>query len=348
MLVSFIVVALNAEDKLNNLIQDLKRQDYDHKKIEIIFVDSNSSDNTKEVMFNLANSNHDFFRVCVLDNPKNILPCGWNIALKESKGDVIVRVDAHSSIPKDFIRKNVEAIKSGEKIVGGHRISIIDEKSSWQKTLLIVETSLFGSGIASYRRTREKKYVNTLAHAAYSREVFQKVGGYDERLARTEDNEIHYRMKEAGFKFLLDPEIQSFHHTRNTFSKMLKQKYLNGYWIGLTLGISPKCFSVYHFVPLLFVLAILGGIGLSLFGITVPIIALAIVYTAFNILNTVISIAGKKFEFSYLLIPILFLMIHVYYGVGTLKGIVSMPFWKRDKRNKNCLEINNVKNALSS
>ena len=341
------MVALNAGDKLNSLIKDLKKQDYQHKNIEIIFVDSNSSDNTKEVMYSFANSNRDFARICVLDNPKKILPCGWNVALKESKGDVILRVDAHSSIPYDFIRKNVEAIQSGEKIVGGHRISIIDEKSSWQKTLLIAETSLFGSGIASYRRTRAKKYVSTLAHAAYSREVFQRVGGYDERLARTEDNEIHYRMKQAGFKFLLDPEIQSFHHARNTFSKMLKQKFMNGYWIGLTLGISPKCFSIYHFAPLIFVLTIICGVGLSLFGNVIPILALSVIYLSFNMLNTIVSISRRRFEFSYLLLPILFFLLHVYYGVGTLKGIIIMPFWKRNNENKQCLEINNIKAKIS-
>jgi glycosyltransferase involved in cell wall biosynthesis len=327
MLVSFIIVALNAGDKLNNLIQDIKKQEYEHKEIEIIFVDGNSNDNTKEVMNNFAESNHDFNRVRILDNPKKILPCGWNIALKESKGDVILRVDAHSYIPTNFISKNVERIQEGEKIVGGHRISIIDEKSSWQKTLLIAETSLFGSGIASYRRTREKKYVSTLAHAAYSREVFELVGGYDERLARTEDNEIHYRMKGAGFKFLLDPEIQSFHHARNTFTKMCKQKIMNGYWIGLTLGVSPKCFSVYHFVPLLFVLAILSASCISILGMRLPIIMLSSLYCLFSIFNTFTSIMKKRFEISYILLPLLFFILHIYYGLGTLIGIIKLPFW---------------------
>jgi glycosyltransferase involved in cell wall biosynthesis len=329
MLVSFIVVALNAGDKLKSLIEDVKKQDYQHENTEIIFVDGNSSDNTRELMVDFKNSDHDFNGVSVLDNPKRILPCGWNIALKESRGDIILRVDAHSSIPPNFIRKNVDSIRDGEKIVGGHRISVIDHESSWQKTLLIAETSLFGSGIASYRRTKEKTYVSTLAHAAYSREVFKKVGGYDERLARTEDNEIHYRMKEAGYKFLLDPEIQSFHHARNAFSKMLKQKYLNGYWIGLTLGFSPKCFSLYHFVPLLFVLAIVGGIAMSIFGIKLPLIILATIYFVFNILNTVVSTHSRKFEAAYLLLPLLFFLLHVYYGVGTLWGIIKLPYWKK-------------------
>lgn len=333
MLVSFIVVAYNAGDKLNNLIGDISSQDYEHKNIEIIFVDSNSTDETKQVMKKFSESNHDFYRICVLDNPKKILPCGWNIALKESQGDVILRVDAHSSIPENFISKNVEIIKKGEMIVGGHRISIINEDNTWQKTLIIAETSLFGSGIAIYRRAEQKKYVNTLAHAAYSREVFKKVGGYDERLARTEDNEIHYRMKKAGYKFFFDPEIKSFHHARNTFSKMLKQKFLNGYWIGLTLGVSPKCFSLYHFVPLLFVLAIIVGTILSLFGINFPIISLVFSYCTFSIFNTAYSIADKKFQAKFLALPLLFFMLHLYYGVGTILGIVRLRFWLKNNKN---------------
>lgn len=142
-----------------------------------------------------------FRRVCVLDNPQKILPCGWNVALSEAQGDVILRVDAHSKIPADFIRQNVICMESGEKIAGGPRISIIDESSNWQCTLLMAEKSMFGSGIAKYRNANSPQYVNTLAHAAYSREVFERVGGYDERLVRTEDNEIHYRMREAGYKF---------------------------------------------------------------------------------------------------------------------------------------------------
>ena len=76
-------------------------------------------------------SNRSFSRVLVLDNPKKILPCGWNIALEASTGDLILRVDAHSSLPNDFISKNVNRIDMGEKIVGGHRISIIDEDNSY-------------------------------------------------------------------------------------------------------------------------------------------------------------------------------------------------------------------------
>lgn len=332
MKVSFIVVAYNAGNKIENLLMNLEEQDYDHSNIEIILVDSNSTDNTKEIMTRFKELNKSFSKVMVLDNPKKILPCGWNIALKASTGEVILRVDAHSSLPNDFISKNVNRIKQGEKIVGGHRISIIDENNSWQKTLLIAEKSIFGSGIASYRRKEEEQYVTTLAHAAYSREAFKKVRGYDERLARTEDNEMHYRMKKAGYKFLLDPTIKSYHHARNGLSKMMKQKYLNGYWIGLTMGISPKCFSIYHFVPLAFVLALIISImGAFTFSV-IPLVLLLSVYFMFNIVNTIFSVILEKKHLSYLLLPFIFFLLHLSYGWGTLYGLIKLPFWIKSNK----------------
>ena len=329
MKVSFIVVAYNAGSKLENLLEDLKKQDYNHNDIEIILVDSNSSDNTKDIMMKFKEINKTFSKVLVLDNPKKILPCGWNIALEASTGDLILRVDAHSSLPNEKKKKNVNRIDMGEKIVGGHRISIIDENNAWQKTLLIAEKSIFGSGIATYRRKEREEYVSTLAHAAYSREVFKKVGGYDERLARTEDNEIHYRMKKAGYKFLLDPTIKSYHHARNSLSKMMKQKYLNGYWIGLTMGISPKCFSIYHFVPLVFVLALIFSIIFAFVFSGIPLILLLGAYFTFNILNTIFSIISEKKHLDYLLLPFIFFLLHLSYGWGTLYGLIKLPFWIR-------------------
>lgn len=324
MLVSFIVVAYNAEKKLLNLLRDLEKQDYDHRRIEVILVDSNSTDRTKQVMKDFAESDHGFSRVCVLDNPKKVLPAGWNIALKECYGDVILRVDAHASIPDDFVRKNIECIKSGEKICGGPRISIINENNAWQKTLLLAETSMFGSGIAEYRRKRIKKYVSTLAHAAYHKEVFQTVGGYNESLVRTEDNEIHYRMRKAGYKFCFEPAIVSYHHARNSLKHMIKQKFLNGYWIGITLGVCPRCFSWYHFAPFCFVVAIAITTIMTWCGIILPACLLWGLYGGGAVLMTTLSVSKEQFSPWYLLLPVLFLLLHLSYGLGTIIGVVRM------------------------
>ena len=117
---------------------------------------------------------------------------------------------------------------------------------------------MFGSSAASYRRSEKKSYVKSVFHGAYKREVFDNVGGFDEQLGRTEDNEIHYRIRKAGYKICYSPDIISYQHTRSTLKGMLKQKYGNGYWVALTLKVCPGCLSFYHFVPLCFVIGIIG------------------------------------------------------------------------------------------
>lgn len=119
MKVSFIIVAYNAENALPVSLKSLSDQDYPHEKIGVILVDGLSTDNTKPKMLAYQSNETSFERVVVKDNPRKYLACGWNVALKEVKGDVILRVDAHTKFAKDFISKNVDKIEKGESICGG-------------------------------------------------------------------------------------------------------------------------------------------------------------------------------------------------------------------------------------
>ena len=131
----------------------------------------------------------------------------------------MIRVDAHASIPREFVRKNVEILETGEMVSGGPRPNIIDESTPWKETLLLAEQSMFGSSMASYRRSQKKQYVKSLFHGAYRREVLEKVGGFDEQLGRTEDNEFHYRIRKAGYKICYSPGIISYQHAEVHFQE---------------------------------------------------------------------------------------------------------------------------------
>ncbi|MBQ6830109.1 MAG: glycosyltransferase [Clostridia bacterium] len=331
MVVSFVVVAYNEQNTLPKLLDDLRRQDYPHDKIEILLIDSLSTDDTRRIMQDFADSDHGFRRVLVLTNDTKFLPGGNNVALRHYEGDAFVRVDAHGTIPPEFIRKNVDVLQSGEMVSGGPRPNIIDEATPFKETLLTAEQSMFGSGFASYRHSTEKIYPSSLFCGMYRREVFDKVGPYNERLLRTEDNDMSQRIRAAGFRLCYSPEIISYQHTRNTLKKMLRQKYLNGLWIGRTMGVNPRCFSLFHFVPLIFVLGILFTTVLALCGF--PWLG-ALMWAAYGLLVVGISLMEiiKKPLLTNLLLPILFLLLHVTYGVGTLVGLVDMPFWRRRSR----------------
>ena len=134
---------------------------------------------------------------------------------------------------------------------------------------------------------------------------------------------------------------------RSSFSKMIKQKFANGKWVGLTLGIQYKCLELYHFVPFAFILAILFTTIISFFGLYLFAILLWGAYMLANIAMTITSIIqSKQFHFSNLALPILFLLLHISYGVGTLVGLIKLPFWKHKKENQTCDAIEEVRRVI--
>ncbi|PWM44232.1 MAG: glycosyltransferase [Clostridiales bacterium] len=332
MTVSLGIIAYNEEKYLNNIFKDLCAQDFDHSKIEVVLINSASTDNTNAIMEDFAARNEGFMSVKVLENPKKTLPCGWNVFINESEGDLLIKWDAHASFPPDFITASVRCIESGEDVCGGIRPCIVDENTPYKNTLLLAENSLFGSSFAPYRRNTGKEYVKSVFHGTYKREALIKIGGFDERLTRTEDNDIHYRLRKNGYKICFDNKIQSKQLIRASFSKMLKQKYANGKWIGLTTAVQPKCLELYHFVPFCFIVGIVLTTILACFGIWQ---LAALMWALYGILDIAMSAAtiirNKHFHISQLLLPIMFLLLHIAYGIGTVVGFVKIPFWKEKK-----------------
>lgn len=347
MKVSLCIVALNEEKFLPNLFSDIRQQTYPHDKIEVVLVDSMSGDGTYTLMEEFAADFREEFRdILVIRNPGRIQSCGWNEALLHFTADVIVRIDAHSHIPPEFTERNVANLASGEMVSGGVRPALAEGDSAWEHTLLLAEESMFGSSAASFRRTGKTAYVKSFFHGAYRREVFESVGGFREDLLRTEDNELHYRIRRHGYRLCMSPDILSFQYIRPTFRKMCRQKYGNGYWVGLTSGVCPGCLSLYHFVPAAFVGGIVLTTVLAMLGI--PWLA-AGMWGAYGLLACVMAwmaVRGRKKDGRQLLLPFLFFFLHVSYGMGTVAGLVRMPFWRG--KHKTCESVERVRNQMTA
>ena len=329
MTVSLCVVAYNEEAFLPNLLCDLKSQTYPHELTEIVLVDGNSRDKTKAIMQDFASNESSFYSVQVLDNPERIQAAGWNVAIANAKSDVIVRIDAHTHIPTDFTAKNMALQEKGEYVTGGVRPCLIDNPNPWKQTLLEVENSMFGSSVSKGRKNTKADYVKSMFHAAYRREVFEKAGVFNTNLLRTEDNEMHYRIRKAGYKLYCDPDIVSYQYARNSFKKMIKQKYGNGYWVGFTLGVCSGCISLFHLVPFAFVLGIIFTTALAAFGFWHLAALMWTAYGVFCLTGTACNIINKKANRFTFLMPLLFLIMHLSYGIGTLIGIAKIPFYSK-------------------
>ena len=218
--ISFIVVAYNAAQSLDALLGDLLSQTIAPEQLEALLVDSASTDDTAQIMRRFAARAP--FEVKLLENPKRWLASGINVALRAATGDAVIRLDAHARMPKDFLQKNLDALARGEDIVGGSVCGAPPE-TAWEAVTRALDTSRFCGGAAPFRNGGEARYVDTLAYALYRREVYDRVGLYDERLRRTEDNDMHYRMRKAGYRFYFSPDIVSWHAARKTLRGQLSQ-----------------------------------------------------------------------------------------------------------------------------
>lgn len=318
-------MALNEEKYLPNILQDILQQSYPHADMEILLIDSISQDKTKKIMLDFADKyKNEFWQIKVLDNAGKRQANGWNIALRNYEGGAIIRIDAHAHIPQDFISKNIARLENGEYVCGGRRPSIAEEDTLSAKMLLAAESAMLGSGISSFRNSKKSGYVKSIFHGAYRREVFDKVGFFDERLGRTEDNDIHQRIRAAGYKIFMDKDIVSYQYVRPTLSKMLKQKFMNGYWIGKTIYMNPACISWYYFVPMIFIVVLLITGIMFVNGNKELLELLIISYGSTLFISAFIAMAKNKWDCSYLLIMIVCFMMHICYGLGTLKGLLKL------------------------
>ena len=318
MKVSIIITARNEEKYLPMLFEDILNQTFPLQNIEVVLMDSNSTDNTRLVMEEFK-KNNETLSVQIVTNERQIQAAGFNEGVKHATGDVVLKIDAHSRIPADFVQKNVDEILAGAYVCGGNRPTVVDSADDFSKTLHIVEESALGSSIANYRKSDVKRKVNSIFHGMYRKEVFDKVGLADERLLRTEDNEFHYRVRKAGYDIIFNPEIESYQYIRPTFTKMIQQKFANGYWIGLTSHVCRDCLSLFHFGPGVFVATLLVLMMLTLVSF-VPLLTVVFLYLLAVLGLSVFEISKQKFNPTLLLIPVIMIAIHFAYGVGTIKG----------------------------
>lgn len=320
-LVTAMIVVRNEEKYISISLKSLLEQEFPEEKYEILIIDGMSDDGTMNAIYEVLNNYRGNVKISILKNEKKLLASGWNIGIKNAKGKYVVRIDAHAKASKDFIRKNIETMKELPKdvaCVGGRLTSVSLEKED--KTISKVLSSPFGVGNSKFRYSNAAQYVDTVAFGLYRKEVFDKVGYFDETLARNQDNNMHNRIRKAGFKFYFNPEIRSEYYVRNNLKKMLKQGFQNGKWNIIVYRQDRKSLSIRHLVPLMFVLSIILMTILSFVNkIFVYIFIFEILL--YILLALIFAIKKTKNIFEIFKMILYFLLLHVSYGTGSLLSI---------------------------
>ena len=327
MMLSVICPIYNEEKYIANCIESILLQDYPKDDLEVLFVDGMSKDRTREIVAEYTRK-YPFIRL--IDNPEKIVPYAMNYGIRASKGEVIIRLDAHATYEKNYFSALVRRLNElGADNVGS--VCKTDVLNKTPKTLAIREvlSNKFGVGNSVFRRGIDKVMeVDTVPFGCWRRDVFDKYGLYDLRLVRNQDIELNKRILRGGGKIFIVPDTYCTYLARETFKGLAKNNYGNGKWNILTVHYTKQVnsLSIRHFIPLAFVLSLILPVIASIFYL--PLIALAALsLIAYVLLLGLISIKlsfSKKLNFFYLLAS--FLVLHLSYGWGSLVGICKVLF----------------------
>ncbi|MFD3446618.1 glycosyltransferase family 2 protein [Microbacteriaceae bacterium 4G12] len=331
--VSIIIPVRNEERFIERCLDSILNNNYPMNKMEIIIIDGESSDSTVE---KIEKYQQKFNTIKLFMNPKKIAPIAMNIGIKNAEGKYIIRLDAHASYEKDYIKSCIDLLKKyNADNVGGCLETRPSSNTLIAKSIALGLANKFGVGNSLFRTAQEEREVDTVPFGAFKKEVFEKVGLYNELLVRNQDIELNGRILKSGGKIILSPKIKCAYYARGTLKGLYSQNYNNGKWNIYTTKIASYALSIRHFIPLFFVVAIL----LSLLALCVkPVIGfsiMALTLLPYFILALFFAYKVARNEKNYLYVfsmPIIFLTLHLSYGIGSIVGIITVPMFSRKVR----------------
>lgn len=304
-------------------------QDYPSERMEVIVADGMSGDGTRAVIQSLQSRQPN---LRMIDNPGRIVPSALNAAIRRAEGEIIVRVDGHTEIASDYVSQCVADLLGTEADnVGGRMVAV--GRESLGEAVALATSSPFGVGGARFHYSHREEWVDTVYMGAWRKEIFDRVGLFDEEQVRNQDDEFNYRIRKHGGRILLSPRIKSKYTVRNRLGSLWRQYFQYGYWKVRVLQKHPRQMRPRQFAPLTLVATLLGT-GLLACFFPLGRILLALVGGAYVIANLAASIlTARKGGWRQLpLLPVVFATLHLSYGLGFLIGLVK--FWNqwRDKR----------------
>ncbi len=324
--VSTIMPIRNEADFIERALRSILNNNYPAEKMEVLVVDGMSSDGTREIVHRLS---EDDSRVRMLDNPKRIVPAAMNIGLKAARGDLFIRIDGHAEIPTDFIVKSVQCLREHPQawIAGGHIRTVADSYTG--RAIAAAMRSPIGVGNSRFRLGDYEGWVDTLAFGVHYKWIVDKVGYFDEELVRNQDDEFNLRIILAGGKIWMSKAIQSTYFSRGSLRKLWRQYFQYGFWRIRTLQKHRRPASLRQLAPLLLVSSMLF-FALACLAWR-PLWPLLAVEAALYVLGLVIGAVdvGRKAGWRYApAAPLVFAILHLAYGTGSLWGIVRFCILK--------------------
>lgn len=319
--VSIIIPCRNEEAFIADCLESVLPGAGDFKHLEILVIDGQSTDRTPAILSDYS-SRYPIIRI--LTNPGKTVPKAMNIGIKAARGEIIVRLDAHSKYPANYVKDCVSLLlRTGSGNAGGRIVNVPNGDGKWAEPVAFVTGHKFGVGNGAFRVGSKPGFVDTVPYGTFKKELFNIVGFYDERLTRTEDDELNARIRAKGYTISFDPGIKILYKNQAELSGLLRQAYNTSRWNIYTMAIGLYSFQPRRFVPLVFVLYLFLIPACFFFTKCFASLYLlpAIVYA---LLNTVISFRAPYSLLCRVRICLVFLSYHITYGLGSIVGLLKL------------------------
>jgi glycosyltransferase involved in cell wall biosynthesis len=319
--VSVILPCRNEAGHIQACLESILRQESPEGGFELIVADGVSTDGTREFLQQFAARNP---QVRVFNNPGRIVSTGLNAALRAARGEIIVRMDAHTTYAPDYIKQCLAVLReTGADNVGGPmRTSAVSYR---ERAIRAVFHSPFAVGGARSHNPDHEGFVDTVIYGCWKKSTFDRVGYFDEELVRNQDDEHNLRIARSGGKIYQSPRIQSWYRVRGSLMAVFRQYMQYGYWKVLVIRNHRYPASIRHLVPAAF----LTTLGL-LFVLGVfwrPALWAGVFSTGFYALAVLLASTLTAFRTElklFPLLPVVFCCFHFGYGYGFLRGILDL------------------------
>ena len=318
--VSVVVPCRNERDHIEEVLQSILAQEVPPGGFEVIVADGLSDDGTREILIRMAGEDS---RLSIVDNPGAIVSTGLNAAIRVARGKIIIRMDAHTNYATDYVSQCVQLLsETAADNVGGPWIA--RGKGRIGQAIAAAFQSSFANGGA---RGHDPEYcgpIDTVYLGCWRREIFDRIGFFDEELVRNQDDEFNLRLARNGCKIWQSVKIKSWYHPRESLRHLFAQYVQYGYWKARILQKHRLLASIRHVLPASFLLMLSVLLVLSVFSVAafwVWIFLLGL-YAAFNITASLLTAASSRWNLFFLL-PSVIATFHVAYGWGFLRGVMD-------------------------
>jgi succinoglycan biosynthesis protein ExoA len=293
--------------------------------MEVLVFDGMSTDGTREIAAEIAAVDS---RVRLFDNPARIQSTALNLGIQTARGDYVMRLDAHSSYPPNYLALTLDtALRSGADNTGGV-VHTLPRGRGYQAALVqALITCRFGVGNSGFRTGAQEGSADTVPYGFFHRDVFEKIGLFDERLLRGQDYEINRRIIESGGRVWCNPNIGISYYPQPDFASFIKKQLVyeapyNAYmWY-----LAPYSFAPRHAITAVFAVGVMSGLVLSPFSSTIRLIfgATMALYFILAILSAIQQAMRYKEPRHVLFLPIAFFLYHFLHGIGVIGGLLRL------------------------